>query len=205
MEQGQVQAPIIRPHMSAGEIALFDQALERAGVYLEFGSGGTTLAAAMRPGLRCFSVEADKKWIARLMQRAEIRAAAAEKRLQLIHADIGEIGQWSLPVDPSADLAWENYCLGVWTLLPSAPDLVLVDGRFRLACCILSLLACPPGTRILLHDFGLKKRNRRNYGLVTQLAEITQSCDSLVMLQHKTDFDPLKAVALLDKARQDHW
>lgn len=200
-----IQSSTLRPRMSPAEIALLDKALDTAQLYLEFGSGGTTLKAARRPHLQCFSVEADKQWIERLMESVEIQAAVDEGRLDLFHADIGPVGVWSLPVDKTADLPWENYSISVWERLPSAPDLVLVDGRFRLACCIMAFLACPPGTKVLLHDFGSSDRNRANYALVTELAEITHTCDSLVMLRRRMDFDYLKAVSHLETARKDFW
>jgi hypothetical protein len=199
------QSSTMRPRMSPAEIALLDKALDSAQIYLEFGSGGTTLKAARKPHLRCYSVEADKQWIKRLMESVEIQAAVDEGRLDLFHADIGPVGMWSLPIDKTADLAWGNYSISVWGRLPSAPDLVLVDGRFRLACCIMAFLACPPETKVLLHDFGSGGRNRANYALAAELAEITHTCGSLVVLQRRMDFDYLKAVSVLETARKDFW
>jgi hypothetical protein len=195
----------MRPRMSPGEIALLESALDLAELYLEFGSGGTTLTAARKPHLRCFSVEADKQWVGRLMECVEIQAAVEEGRLDLFHVDIGPVGMWSLPIDKAADLAWGNYYISVWQHLPSAPDLVLVDGRFRLACCIMAFLACPPETKVLLHDFGSRGRKRANYRLAAELAEVTHTCDSLVVLQRRQNFDYLKAVSLLETARKDFW
>jgi len=44
------------------------------------------------------------------------------------------------------------------------PDLVLIDGRFRVACFLHSLLNAEPGTRIIFDDYN----NRPHYHLVEE-------------------------------------
>jgi len=51
------------------------------------------------------------------------------------------------------------------------PDLVLIDGRFRVACFLHSLLAAEPGTPILFDDYS----NRPHYHLVEESYPIEQT------------------------------
>jgi len=51
------------------------------------------------------------------------------------------------------------------------PDLVLIDGRFRLACFFHSLLAAAPGTPILFDDY----TNRPHYQLVEEFCPISET------------------------------
>ncbi|MCL4065668.1 hypothetical protein M3484_03680 [Pseudomonas sp. GX19020] len=103
-----------------------------ARVVLEYGSGGSTLVAA-EAGAEVWSVESDASW-ARMMGDW-FAAHPAQAGVHIHHADIGPIKEWGHPADESAFRRWPDYALKIWDLPGfSHPDLVLVDGRFRLAC-----------------------------------------------------------------------
>lgn len=103
-----------------------------AGAILEYGSGGSTVLAAELCG-DVVSVESDAAWAARM--QAWFLAHPAKARLRIEHVDIGPTKEWGYPSDDSAFRKWPDYALKVWDRGDlSHPDVVLVDGRFRLAC-----------------------------------------------------------------------
>jgi hypothetical protein len=105
----------------------------KARVVLEYGSGGSTVIAAAIAGARVFSVESDAEWVA-MMQRW-FDAHPAQAKLSLVHADIGPTKEWGMPVNNRQVAQWAAYPTGVWDRDDfEQPDVVLIDGRFRLAC-----------------------------------------------------------------------
>jgi hypothetical protein len=133
--------------------------------YLEWGLGGST-AQALRAGARMVvSVEGDAAWIAAARADPAVAGAEAEGRLHLLHADIGPTGKWGVPLDGSARERWPGYAARPWPVLEAAgawPGLVLVDGRFRVACCLAVAQAClahpgRPPPRLMLHDFDARR------------------------------------------------
>lgn len=140
--------------MSGAEAGCLERYLAVATRYLEFGTGGSTGLAAAAPLASIVSVESDVAWIDRV--RAQPDIAAREQRGELIfHAvDIGPTGRFGHPVDRQAVNRWSAYYLGVWDR-PAArtADLVLVDGRFRIACVLAAIVHTAPGTLLMVHDF----------------------------------------------------
>ena len=191
------------PIMAPGEVQLLRESLAASRRYLEFGCGGSTFLAVETPVEKCWSVDSDPQWIARMREWEVIRKAEASGQLHLHHADIGKVQALGVPVDRTAQNNWSRYFLDVWGKLDAPPDLVLVDGRFRLACCLATLLACPADTVLLIHDFGDFSSFRKNYRLVTEFADVTATAKSLARLRKKPDFLPMKALAMLDFARTD--
>ncbi len=118
--------------MPLAEALAYAAALEGAGSVLEYGSGGSTVLAA-EAGAEVWSVESDAA-LAQMM-RDWFAAHPAKGRVHVLHTDIGPTRDWGHPADESAVRQWPDYALKVWEMPGFRhPDLVLVDGRFRLAC-----------------------------------------------------------------------
>lgn len=99
---------------------------------LEYGSGGSTILAA-EAGAEVWSVESDAAWAA--MMQGWFRQNPVPGRAHVLHADIGPTEQWGHPADESGLRRWPDYALKVWEMPGFRhPDVVLVDGRFRLGC-----------------------------------------------------------------------
>ncbi|NGM47643.1 hypothetical protein G5B31_19090 [Rhodobacter sp. SGA-6-6] len=125
---------LTRPELTLppAEAAAYAEALAGAGAVLEYGSGGSTLLAA-EAGAEVWSVESDAAWAARM--RGWLAGHPAPGRVHLLHADIGPTRDWGHPVDDAAFRRWPDYALKVWDAPGFRhPEVVLVDGRFRLAC-----------------------------------------------------------------------
>lgn len=129
-------APLTRPELTLpeAEAVLLSAGYARADVILEYGSGGSTVLGA-ELGKRVFSVESDKNWAQ--MMRDWFAANPATGEVDIIWSDIGPTKEWGHPVDERGWKRFARYPLEVWDLDEfEHPDVVLVDGRFRVGCAL---------------------------------------------------------------------
>lgn len=142
------------PAMPAETTAFLADRLTHCACYLEYGGGGSTLLAA-RLGVRnIFTVESDRFFADELQRRLERDGHGA--RAHVAAVDIGETGRWGYPLTRERIADWPAYPLDVWTDLAQrrlSPDLVLIDGRFRIACFLASLLHGRAGATVLFDDY----------------------------------------------------
>ncbi len=134
-----------------------------ADVILEYGSGGSTVLASEMEGKVLFSVESDAAWMAGV--QAWLDHAGSRARIHLHHADIGPVGKWGRPLDESGWRRYHRYPLSVWDRPDfEPPDLVLIDGRFRPACFVTTMLRTKKPVTVLFDDY----ENRRRYRVVEE-------------------------------------
>ena len=131
-------------------------------------------------------MESDAAWIDKCKVEPSISAAIKAGRLTLLHADIGPIGRFGFPADNKSAWQWPRYYLDVWTAV-SAPelDVILVDGRFRVACALQSLLRAGPDCKVIVHDFA----DRAYYHVVLEFSDIVEQVDRLCVLRRKQQAD----------------
>ncbi|WP_454690544.1 hypothetical protein [Achromobacter aloeverae] len=142
--------------MEAAGLALLRQHLAAASHYLEYGSGGSTLFAAKAGIKSIISVESDAGFLQAVQKAFEERISDKMPFLPL-HADIGPTGAWGSPTTNARMAQWPRYCAMPWEEIRDAnlpkPGLILVDGRFRRASFLISLLMADPGAVILWDDY----------------------------------------------------
>ncbi|MFD1510999.1 hypothetical protein [Lacimonas salitolerans] len=127
---------IERPELTLpeAEAAMLRAAYEGAGSILEYGSGGSTVMAA-ELGKRVLSVESDQAWAQ--MMRDWFAQNPAPGEVDVIWSDIGPTKEWGHPVNDAEWKRFARYPLEVWDLPEfTHPDVVLVDGRFRVGCAL---------------------------------------------------------------------
>ena len=162
------------PHFDEYSTQYFRDQLRKARNYLEYGSGGSTILANQMV-TNLVSVDSDASFLAdvrRKLSETDRRAMA-----KLIHVNIGLTVDWGMPVftKPTARRVrrWEEYAKAPWRYfrtIGQQPDLILVDGRFRVACVLESLLCLSPlsETKILLDDY----IDRPEYSVIEQFADV---------------------------------
>lgn len=143
------------PHMEAEGLAVLREQLSACRSYLEYGAGGSTvLAAAMGVG-SILSVESDSGFLDAVREAA--RGEPGADAIVAHPVDVGPTADWGNPVDPSCARRWPDYPGSVWQRIASgeveSPDLVLIDGRFRVACFLATAMRARPGTVILFDDY----------------------------------------------------
>jgi hypothetical protein len=137
--------------LSSAEAAFFR--IHCIGTILEFGMGGSTILAASLGAKRIISVDSDPAWRDRVAD--ELKTTKAQCRVDLICCDIGPIGEFGMPVEPSRIARWPQYYIAPWAALKAElPNLIYVDGRFRVACALYSALQFNDfSPKLLIHDF----------------------------------------------------
>ena len=179
--------------MSAPEIALFQATVQAGGHYLEYGAGGSTkLVAALPQVTTITSVESDPAYLRdHLAGDAAIQSATQAGRLRFLVADIGPVGEWGYPADASREHLWPDYALCPYRD-GYQPDLILIDGRFRVACGLLAALQAPAAA-ILIHDYP----PREFYHVLENFLKIETCVETLVRCCRRPDFDAAAARQLL--------
>lgn len=190
------------PAMQRAEIEFFSKMLSTSRAYSEFGMGGSSLLA-VRAGIGAIVlVDSDAKWVESVRKHPEIAAAIAAGKASLLHADIGPVAAWGTPVDRSEILRWHSYLAAPWAEWAkrnSCPDLVFVDGRFRVACCFSVVVATGggrpvPSTRVMIHDFN---DDRPSYRDVLEFFDIEKQVEGLCLLRMRPDASPAAALSRL--------
>ena len=121
--------------MPEAEAELLRQYYEKADVILEYGSGGSTVMASEMECKHVTSVESDKAWWQMMMEWLDANPAAEGSTVDMLYADIGPTREWGYPKDERSWKQFAQYPLAVWEMDElRAPDVVLVDGRFRVGC-----------------------------------------------------------------------
>ncbi|UWN48863.1 hypothetical protein ASALC70_01053 [Alcanivorax sp. ALC70] len=182
------------PHMSGSERALFDRCLAPARHYFEFGAGGSTVRAR-EAGLTVQGVESDRQWVDALTERLG-------DHCQVRVVDIGPTREWGFPVDDRARARFPEYSEAIHHH-DQAFDLILVDGRFRVACVLnairhtINTAADPGATRIFIHDFW----DRPHYHAVLEFLDTEESAETAGVFRIKPDPDQARLAALLEQYR----
>ncbi|HEX8542325.1 MAG TPA: tetratricopeptide repeat protein [Pseudomonas sp.] len=152
------------------EVAVYLRKIySEASVILEYGSGGSTIIAARMPGKSVISVENDAQW-ARDMQ-GWIAGATLSSTPVIYPIDVGETGVWARPKNARAWKKFHTYPLKVWDEpFFEQPDVILIDGRFRIACFVTAYLRASKPMIVLFDDY----LDRPHYHVVERLIAPTE-------------------------------
>ena len=169
------------PYMPDKGAAHLAAAMRGAACYLEYGAGGSTLLAARIGVADVVSVESDPAWLKRVEQK--LGDVASASRMHLLSVDIGPTRALGYPAGDAHRASFRNYPLEPWRRCAEvglSPDLVLVDGRFRLACMLAALRHAKPGCRVLLDDYRWRPAYRSVERFVRPVAMIGRMAEFVV-------------------------
>lgn len=180
--------------MSPNEVSLLEECLGRSTHYLEYGSGASTLRACRVSSVqRIWSVESDLIYAkSNVLNDLDAERRVANGQLRLLHVDIGPTQYWGYPTDITRRFFWPAYAIAPWIDCADW-DLILVDGRFRVACCIVVALLAQPETVVLVHDFTW----RPEYREVLEYLNIARTVDTMCEFTVKKNFDRKRAERML--------
>lgn len=138
-----------KPELFDGEenSVLFKKYLKKCRVYGEYGCGLSTQYVLDNTNCSIISVDSSDFWVNLVKSRSN-----NSKRLKIHYVDIGIVGEWGRPIDYKNRDNFKNYTDQLWEQTEK-PDVVLIDGRFRVACFLTCLLKAPLGTVIIFDDY----------------------------------------------------
>jgi len=179
--------------MNKNEQFLFEKYIRQSRYYLEFGMGGSTIYVLRKANARVHSVESDVDWVKKIKKSWYVKYHLL-RRLNIHFSDIGPTKKWGYPEKMDRKDFFPDYSAGVFKNVDTSKiDLVLIDGRFRVACVMQTILNCfkNKGVRILIHDF----YNRPHYHIVLKYLTEIDKADNLGVFVIKPDIN-LQDVAL---------
>lgn len=145
--------------------------------YLEYGCGISTLLAASRAG-RVVSVDTSEQWID--VTRMRLDKARLSSKVQLVHVDVGPLGPFGLPLLPNVTAS--HYCkaatrkgAGREGREGGGYDVVLIDGRFRVACAAHAYSLLSQRGVLLVHDYSTRRHAYKNVNQLYNMVSFTQS------------------------------
>jgi hypothetical protein len=166
--------------------------------YLEFGTGGSTVMACSLVKKSVSSVESDPEWLKKVEDYCSSQAIVLKP--ELIYADIGPVRDLGYPRGDGFRDQWPNYHDIIWSHKgANNADLYLIDGRFRVACFIQTLLHAQPSAVIMIHDFV----NRPHYHVVREFSHEIAITETLSVFQRKGGFNRTRAELCLADHRFD--
>jgi hypothetical protein len=189
-----------QPHFDAESTEFFNQTIRQTRNYLEYGSGGSTLLAHQHVK-NLVSVESDRRFLRAVERKLSRQRLGAET--VLIHVNIGLTEHWGKPVftKPTTRRVhrWQRYAKAPWNFFRRRqiePDLVLIDGRFRAACALESLLALNDDSpcRILMDDYV----TRDEYKAVEEVADLTEMKGRMAVFRMRPNMNRARCQELLE-------
>jgi hypothetical protein len=181
-----------QPHLDEESAEYFRERISKSQVYLEYGSGGSTIVASKNTK-QMFTVESDAAFLRAVKKRLK-SIAEPHSQVTLIFVNIGITEEWGIPIfkRPTKRRAarWGRYVTAPWEKLRTRgiePDTILVDGRFRVACVLQSILNLSSRSNcfILVDDY----LDRPEYRAVEEFTDIHAVYGRMVVIVKKEKFD----------------
>jgi hypothetical protein len=149
-----------------GDEAMFKAVMATTDVYGEYGCGASTKWVAISTKAHIYSVDTSAGWIANV--RSSI---GARPDVVLQHINLGVLGDWGRPLSYGRRDSFPEYTDWLWEQ-PEKPQTVLIDGRFRVACFLTSVLRGDMGTTIIFDDY----IDRPYYSVVEEVIRPQETC-----------------------------
>lgn len=172
----------MKPWLAENDTIMFYKFLDKANVYFEYGSGGSTYQASIRNNIiKIYSVESDKEWQHKLKQNIK------SNNVTFFYNEMDtQPNSWGNPGPKSTNIQHINYSNYIRNLSKDEQkniDFVFIDGRFRVACCLKCFDIIESNCLIAFDDF----LDREHYHIVLDYYDIVEKTkdNRMVILQKK--------------------
>lgn len=178
-----------------GRGAFFKRLLLESRNYLEYGMGRSTIFAAnAMDNVLCsiHSVETDSQVFHSINQALKWRRQEVANQSTQTLVDVGPISEWGRPKSYAMSGNFRKY-IEQPSIDHSNADFVLVDGRWRVATFLFSLINLQPGTRILFDDY----LSRHHYHVVEEFVSPSETYrnQALFVIPDSLPYDQIRDVA----------
>jgi hypothetical protein len=178
----------MKPLFLENDKKLFYKYLVKAKIYFEYGSGGSTYQASIQNNItKIYSVESDKQWQNKLQKTIK-----SNNITYFFNEMDTQPNTWGQPGKNSTHIQhinYSNYITNLTNIEQKNIDLILIDGRFRVACCLKCFDVIKPDCLIAFDDF----LNRQQYHVILNYYDIVdKSIDNrMVILQKKKNINSI--------------
>lgn len=165
-----------------GDDRMFKSLFDECRTYGEYGCGASTAWVLKNSPARVLAVDTSADWIERIRNWV-----GPDPRLDLHWVDVGPVLNWGRPASYEKRRNFSDYTDWIWRR-GASPDIVLVDGRFRVCCFLTSLKHARPGAKIVFDDYC----DRPYYHVVEEFLAPSQTCgrQALFVKPEHPQFDP---------------
>lgn len=168
----------MEPHFNPNDKNLFYELLNKSTHYFEYGSGGSTFQTSIRNNIKTIhSVESDPEWYINVCKNIE-----KQKPITLMYKHLNTIpNTWGYPGEGCLIEHAKEYSKAISSLSETDAkrlDIILIDGRFRVACCLHCFDMISNECQIIFDDF----LNRPQYHDVLQFYDIVRKTEDNVMV-----------------------
>lgn len=177
--------------LSSEDWELFRTQAEQTSYYAEFGAGLSTFYVALQENTKLVvTSETDHKWVKRIISAG----GPVQEKISIKFVDFGPVQKWGRP---------QSYTKinNVWRYSAAPfgagfmPDLILIDGRFRVHCFLEALLRARKGTKIIFDDYV----NRPWYHVVERFISPKQTSGRQALFEVNTRYLDRRVIKKLSK------
>lgn len=172
----------MEPWLSINDKEMFYRYLKNINVFFEYGSGGTTYQASIRENIKTiYSVESD------IQLQEKIKQVIKHSNINYIYNEMNtQTNNWGYPGKNATNIEKINYSNHMRKLSKEQQDnidLVFIDGRFRVACCLKCYDIIRDNCLISFDDFLI----RPEYHIVLEYFDIIEKTrdNKMVILKKK--------------------
>ena len=171
-----------------GDDKLFKLYLKNCKLYFEYGVGASTRWVLANSNSNIIAVDTDKEWI------DFVNIKVSNMRVNLIWVNLGDLTKWGRPNSYKYRNSFIDYVSGVWNFKKQA-DVILIDGRFRVACFLYSLLHSKTGSVIIFDDYF----DRSWYHIIEEVISLHDKCGRQAIFKVPKVYDKKLTLDLLNK------
>ena len=151
-----------------GDDTLFKSLISEVKTYFEYGCGKSTEYMYKKSNASIFSVDTSKEWAAKTLNLSK---DSNHDRLNVKWINVGDVADWGYPISFEKKQNFIKYANWFWNF-GLKPDLVVIDGRFRILCFLTSIKFASIGTKIIFDDY----TNRPFYHVAEEFLKIKDTC-----------------------------
>ena len=150
-----------------GDDALFKREVKQVDVYGEYGCGQSTNWVLQNTSAHVIAADTSSEWVDAVKKHNQRN----QDRFKIHYADLGEVGNWGRPLSYERLGDFPSYTDFIWQQ-KMKPELVLIDGRFRVCCFLTCLKFAEAGTKVIFDDY----INRPHYHFIENYASRVEEC-----------------------------
>mgnify|MGYP001323333655 CR=1 FL=1 len=170
-----------KPQFSYKDFVYFRKLIKNKKNIMEYGMGGSTIYLIKR-NKNLISVETDKNFLEII--KSKVQNIKLHKSA-LFYENIGETNLWGYPIDNRINkknlIRWKKYIGSPWRYIKTKnfPNLILIDGRFRVACAVLAVkkIKFKRQSLVFFDDFN----QRDYYNDVLKVAKVIKKLDRAII------------------------
>jgi hypothetical protein len=162
-----------------GHDSLFKKQILECENYVEIGCGQSTVYCCTLKHLnKIVAIDTSSTWL-----KYVEHLVPNDSKVTLHHTNFGKVGEWGRPLNYTHIDQLHDYTSAVFKYCN--PDLILIDGRFRVFCFLFTLQEATIGTRIIFDDY----TNRPHYHIIETVVRPIETCGRQALFMKTQDFD----------------